>query len=46
MTIKVLKASDDKYVIDFQRTGGDQIKFYEQFNEVKEYMANFIDATA
>lgn len=46
MTIKVLKAADEKFVIDFQRTNGDQIKFFEQFNGIKEYMGNYINATA
>lgn len=46
MTIKVLKAGEEKVCIDFSRTGGDQIKFYEQFNDIKDYLGSYIDASA
>jgi hypothetical protein len=46
LTIKVLKVEDGKFVIDFQKTQGDQIKYLEVFSDIKEYMSDYINATA
>lgn len=43
MTIKILKVEEGKVCIDFRRTNGDQIKFFEQFNDIKDYLDDFID---
>jgi hypothetical protein len=35
-TIRILKAAQDKYCVEFNRNGGDQLEFFKQFNTIKE----------
>lgn len=36
MTIKILKAGADKYCVEFQRTSGDQLDFFNVYKKIKE----------
>lgn len=43
-TIKVLKVAQDKYCVEFNRNGGDQLEFFRQFNTVRDEL-DLEDAT-
>jgi len=45
ITAKITKAAADKYCIEFNRTGGDSILFFEQFKNIREYFGDLINAT-
>jgi hypothetical protein len=45
MTIKISKVDANKHCIEINRTGGDQLVFFEQFKQMKEYFGDLIDAT-
>jgi len=45
ITAKISKATADKYCLEFNRTGGDSILFFEQFKNIKEYFGEMINAT-
>lgn len=45
ITAKITKAAAEKYCIEFNRTGGDSILFFDQFKIIKEYFGELIDAT-
>jgi len=45
ITAKISKAAVDKYCIEFNRTSGDSILFFEQFNNIKQYFGDLINAT-
>jgi len=44
MTIKVLKASPEKFCVEFNRTGGDQLEFFKQYNAIKEVFDDLVVA--
>lgn len=35
-TVRILKAAPEKYCVEFNRNGGDQLEFFKQFNTVKD----------
>lgn len=45
LTAKISKAGVDKYCIEFNRTSGDSMLFFTQFNTIKEYFGDLINAT-
>ena len=46
MNAKILKVDDSKVCVEFSKVSGtDSIKFYEKFNNIKEYLGEFINAT-
>lgn len=45
MQVKILKAGDEKVCIEFSKTEGDSLQFYEEFNFIKDYINNLVDAT-
>ena len=45
ITAKISKVSADKYAIEFVRTGGDSIIFFDQFKNIKEYFSDLDNAT-
>ena len=45
LTAKISKVDPNKYCLEINRTGGDQIVFFEQFKQMKEYLGDLIDAT-
>lgn len=45
ISAKISKAAADKYCIEFNRTGGDSMLFYDQFKNIKEYFGDLIDTT-
>ena len=45
MTIELLDAGEEKVCIDFTKNEGDAITFYEEFNTIKAYLGETIDAT-
>jgi hypothetical protein len=46
MTINILKVDEEKNCVEFKRTGGDQIEFFNQFNGLMENaFADLADAT-
>ncbi len=36
MTIKILKAGADKCCVEFQRTSGDQLDFFNVYKQIKD----------
>jgi len=44
MNIKILKAAHDKFCVEFNRTGGDQLEFFKQYNVIKEMFDDIIVA--
>jgi hypothetical protein len=44
MCVRILKAAPEKYCVEFNRTGGDQLEFFKQFNIIKEEL-DLEDAT-
>ena len=45
MNIKILKAGTDKYCVEFNKTQGDQLSFFKEFNTIKEVLGDLVDAT-
>ena len=42
MTVRVLKcAENDKYCVDFTRREGDQLEFFNVFNNAKQFFGEF-----
>ncbi len=35
-TIRILRAAPQKYCVEFNRNGGDQLEFFKQFNTAKD----------
>ena len=35
-TVRILKATQQKYCVEFNRNGGDQLEFFKQFNTAKD----------
>lgn len=45
LTAKISKVDATKNCIEINRTGGDQLVFFEQFKQIKEYFGDLVDAT-
>lgn len=45
VTVKILKADKDKYCVEFTRTGGDQLQFFNQYAIIKDYFGDLVDAS-
>ncbi|MFS8160643.1 MAG: hypothetical protein ACMG6E_10670 [Candidatus Roizmanbacteria bacterium] len=42
----MLKVDDKKVCVEFSKTGNyDSLKFFEEFNKIKEYMDDYNNAT-
>lgn len=39
---KILKVDDDKVCIEVKKTGGELMAFYQQYDEIEEYLIDFI----
>lgn len=44
MTARILKVDDEKVCLEFNRTSGDQLQFFENFTTIKEYFGGLNDA--
>jgi len=43
---RILKVDDEKVCMEFSKTGCcDSLLFFDQFNKIKEYMGDYINAT-
>lgn len=46
ITAKILKVDEDKVCVEFNKNGCcDSLKFYDEFNKIKEYMDDYNNAT-
>ncbi len=42
--VRVLKVAEDKNCVEFSRTGGDQLEFFETFNTIREFFGGINNA--
>lgn len=45
MKVELLKADPEKICIDFTKTDGDSLVFYKEFNVVKDFLGDLVDAS-
>jgi hypothetical protein len=45
MKIEILKVDQDKVCIEFSKVDGDYLTFVEEFNTIRNYMGELIDAS-
>jgi hypothetical protein len=45
MAIKILKAAPEKFCVEFTRTGGEQLQFFNQYKVISESFADLADTT-
>jgi ATP-dependent protease HslVU (ClpYQ) peptidase subunit len=45
ITAKILKVSDEKVCVEFNKSSGDSLSFFDQFNKIKEYFGDQANAT-
>jgi hypothetical protein len=45
MRIEILEVDEDKVCIDISKGDGDLMAFFNEFNYLKDYLGNIVDAT-
>lgn len=44
LTVKILDASNGRFCVEFNRTGGDQLQFFDEFIKVRDELAHLVIA--
>lgn len=44
LTVKILDASNGRYCVEFSRTAGDQLQFFDEFSKIRDELAHLVIA--
>jgi len=45
LTVKILEVEDGKWCVEFNRTAGDQLCFFEAYNRLRDDLSDLANAT-